>query len=371
MLLQFSLSSLKTLCYIFTILVTFAGGILIYKASAFSRMWYSSQHNLGKLLVSQNDASLVFGICIVIFTIIGFFGLFWNKLKLLTIYQVCLTLVIPFLIIFGFVLYSDISSEHGRPMLRLRAMLTHLDPHELDDIQRSFQCCGIDKYTDYFMIWILWGVNNSEVLNNAMLAAKEKNAVPPVTGSGTRRIHSRLFQKPLVVRHLSNPEPYHRSNSSEQKLNKVQKKLRNVKFGQSLKELLDEDEWKGVMPKKLSFRPGDRRNYRAITSDINEELFQVTKALNKLNKKQSGRSKLQTWIDSDSQPANTPKSKKRSSNKPLIPGLHESEETITKAFEKLENPYWVELNKTYQGRDGWVKDLIPKTVKKWYSRFYI
>lgn len=203
----------------------------MYTASTFRDMWTTSQFNLRKTLVFENDATLIAGRIIVIVTVIGLIGLMWNKSCFLTFYQVCLIGMIPILIIFGLILYSDSGSEYGRPLLKLHAIISHLDPYELDEIQDAFQCCGIEKHTDYFIFWIMWN-NTGNIKEQREKQEKKENRTE------LKRSESSSTTNTSEV---STPPP---SNSPEQELTRILQKMRNIKFGQSFSDLLSLEERK-------------------------------------------------------------------------------------------------------------------------------
>lgn len=160
---RFGLTSLKTINYVFAALVMAAGMILLIAAITFRTKWQDGGHILGTLFTSSPDLAFGLGIVIIIIGFLGLLGVCLCKPKLLWLYVVLLVLLIPVLIVAGFYLYCDGYSDFSTNVIRVNSVMRSLSPVKLDTVQRIFHCCGIEKFTDYIILWGLWGMNSSQL----------------------------------------------------------------------------------------------------------------------------------------------------------------------------------------------------------------
>lgn len=157
---KFGLVSLKTICYLMAALIV-AGGVILLIATITFRTKWQNGNLLGQLFTSSMDLAFYLSIVIICIAIIGFIGICLCKPKILWAYVILLTILIPVLIVAGFYLYCDSYSSNSVNSIRINSVMRALSPIKLDLMQRTYHCCGIEKYTDFIVMWSMWGMNYS------------------------------------------------------------------------------------------------------------------------------------------------------------------------------------------------------------------
>lgn len=115
----------------------------------------------------------------MVVAVLGFLAIFYCKFRLLTLFLVLLVLLIPVCIICGFHLYTDGYSDYSPNHVRINAFIRGMSPIRLNLLQSTFHCCGIEKYTDYYLLWSIWAMNHTFLEPTA----KTKKTVTPKTAT--------------------------------------------------------------------------------------------------------------------------------------------------------------------------------------------
>lgn len=148
---KFGLQNIKLLALICTALNSAAAIALIARAFPDRNIW--SRSALGTIFQSPFDYALIFGIIYLLITIFGYIAICLNGYGMLIVYNILLACSAIILIIYGAFLWSQCNSEHPKIGGKLTALIHTLSPRELDRIQGTFRCCGVEKYTDYLTLW--------------------------------------------------------------------------------------------------------------------------------------------------------------------------------------------------------------------------
>lgn len=156
MAIKFGYTSLKALALYSTCVVLLFGLVLIIQALRFQSKWI--------MLIDITDNStrfisnwcLYLGLVIILLSIYGFCCILCNTWFMALSYFVLYITLVAVTVVSNWVLFNELK-YNTMPVYRIRDQINRLDKEQLDHVQRMFKCCGIEKYTDYFMIWRMWG----------------------------------------------------------------------------------------------------------------------------------------------------------------------------------------------------------------------
>lgn len=122
--------------------------------------------NLDDYSYKNATIGMIFGVVIVGVAVYGIVAVVLGGYVLLIIYTVVLIGVTIGMIVFEVLIILEVGNESGSAFSTLMGDINNFVPYELDSVQKNFQCCGIEKYTDYFRIWRAWG----DITGNESLA---------------------------------------------------------------------------------------------------------------------------------------------------------------------------------------------------------
>lgn len=152
----FEFASLRTICMTFAGLVIVSGALLILRSHETKARFAASPLVLKQISKADLDLGFSMGIILILLGLIGLFGLVAYNDLLLLIYEIALLLVAIIFFIGASFVFTH-SEEQSRLMTQFDGAIRVLLPSELNDLQRTYKCCGIEKYTDYLFIWKQWG----------------------------------------------------------------------------------------------------------------------------------------------------------------------------------------------------------------------
>lgn len=148
---------------IFTSVLTFiCGVILITYATKFGAIW---THYMDTLDYRQKNRPATIGIADALIVMILSI---WSILTVVYVRQSCRAfkcyllstgVLIAFMVIYGLVVWIESRYPTSRIVVYLDARMRAFSVRQMNNVQSSFHCCGIEKYTDYIMVWHAWREN--------------------------------------------------------------------------------------------------------------------------------------------------------------------------------------------------------------------
>lgn len=146
--------TIKIISVVSSVLVLFCGLALTVKAGTFRDAWKTNMNYLDKQTAQYTTVGTVIGILIVFVTVFGITSIIFGGYVIVVIYVVFLINLAISLIFFELVLVREYQAESS-----LDSILNNFSSfkeNEIYSIQERFQCCGINKYTDYLDSSKLW-----------------------------------------------------------------------------------------------------------------------------------------------------------------------------------------------------------------------
>lgn len=155
---KFGLQSIKILALVTAgVLFMFAVGLMVNSAIN-KAIWTDSASALGSRYTRGFDFCLGVAAVTVAIVIFGWMAIMCNGYGMLVVYLILLC-VLTIVTIIGLIAF--LIAPWTSNVQRLKSAIENLSPEQLNPLQRRFHCCGVEKYTDYFMIWKVWtGVEN-------------------------------------------------------------------------------------------------------------------------------------------------------------------------------------------------------------------
>lgn len=157
---RFGLPSLKVLAMVSSVLLLLIGIALVVRAATFSATWKRTAPTLSDAhLVNTAAVGLTFAVIVILLSLFAISATCIASYGMLIIYSAVMGLATLMMLVYGMVLWIEYKHE-GSHLANVLATAVHsLTPEQLDPIQKKFHCCGIERYTDYLMIWSVWGEN--------------------------------------------------------------------------------------------------------------------------------------------------------------------------------------------------------------------
>lgn len=232
---RFGLQSIKLLNIFVTLILIVIAFLLLVKAVMFRSLWERHLGDLGMHFALGAEYSIVLSTSIILVCGYGLLCLLVFDLKHMphVIYLIGLILLMALAII-GNACFLAEPREYNINVIRLKSKFGWLNPAQLDLIQRDFHCCGIEKYTDYIMIWKQWGAPYMETPSQLLQKSLARQARPNIRSLSLSPRDDQHFRKrprrAIPLDPDSNSDPRDIKKSQEYRKAKEALSFRRTRF---------------------------------------------------------------------------------------------------------------------------------------------
>lgn len=216
----FGLRYIKFFALLCTFVNTVQALIFIICGLVIRTKWTESKGIEGQFLQLPFDYACFFGFILLAISFFGYFAIALDSYGMLVVYDILQLAAAIILLTVGISIWRECGytlEEKPTTQTRLKMMMHDMSPAGLTSIQQSFQCCGIEKYTDYLVLWYIWARkymsldrltrDRAPPINVTSNTSKKKRKSSLVNNTDTIKLTTR---KPLEI-----PIQYQREQPSE------------------------------------------------------------------------------------------------------------------------------------------------------------